>query len=255
MIYNQSPLTVPTYITAGEPVNASVVNRLVQNSNGLVTRVTESSNNLTVISGNSNVTITANQDVLILCNNTTNITVTLPPASTQYKKITIKKTANNTNTVTIQRAGSDTIEDPSNPLTTPTATSYVLATVDSSVTYVSSGNTWRCADLYITPEAWIAPTLSGSWTNFGGGFQTIAYRRVGDIVYLKGLAKNASLTVPSTIFTLPAGYRPPSDTIFPSVSEDVFGSVRITSVGVVSGFVAKDTDSWVTLDGISLRIT
>lgn len=151
MIYNQSPLTVPTYITAGEPVNASVVNRLVQNSNGLVTRVTESSNNLTVISGNSNVTITANQDVLILCNNTTNITVTLPPASTQYKRIAIKKTANNTNTVTIQRAGSDTIEDPTNPLTTPIATSYVLLTVDSQVTYVSSGNTWRVADFYSPP--------------------------------------------------------------------------------------------------------
>lgn len=150
MIYNQSPLTVPTYITAGEQVNAAVVNRLVQNSGGLVTRVSEISNNVTVTSGNSNVTITANQDVLILCNNTSNITVTLPAASTQYKRITIKKTANNTATVTIQRAGSDTIEDPANPLSTPVATSYVLLTVDSSVTYVSSGNTWRVADLYIS---------------------------------------------------------------------------------------------------------
>jgi hypothetical protein len=60
----------------------------------------------------------------------------------------IKKTANNTNTVTIQRAGSDTIEDPNNPLTTPTATNYVLRTADSSVTLISSGNTWRFNDLY-----------------------------------------------------------------------------------------------------------
>jgi len=175
MIYNQSPLTVPTYITAGEPVNASVVNRLVQNSNGLVTRVTESSNNLTVISGNSNVTITANQDVLILCNNTTNITVTLPPASTQYKRIVIKKTANNTNTVTIQRAGSDTIEDPTNPLTTPTATSYVLATVDSSVTYVSSGNTWRVADLYSTKNTKVKAWRTGALALPAATYTTIVF--------------------------------------------------------------------------------
>lgn len=167
MTYNVPSLTVPTYITAGEPVNSAVVNRLVQNSGGLVDRVSQISNNLTVTSGNSNVTITANQDILILCNNTTNITVTLPTASSQYKRITVKKTANNNATVTIQRSGSDTIEDPTNPLSTPTATSYVIITVDSSITLISSGNTWRFIDFYFNNrlQAKATTTTNQSLTN------------------------------------------------------------------------------------------
>jgi hypothetical protein len=149
MIYNQSALTVPTYIVSGEPVDNTVVNRLVQNTGGLVTRVTELSNNQTITSGNSNVTITANRDVLILCNNTVDINVTLATASSQYKQITIKKIGNNAAKVNILRSGSDTIENPLNPLSTPTATTIILYAAEETITLISFGNTYRIVDYYM----------------------------------------------------------------------------------------------------------
>lgn len=254
MIYNQSALTIPTYITGGEPVNAAVVNRLVQNSGGLVTRVSELSNNLTVTSGNSDVTIIANRDVLILCNNTVDITVTLPAASTQYKRITIKKTANNTNTVTIQRAGSDTIEDPTNPLTTPIATSFVLYTADSSVSYNTSGNTWRINDLYITPEAWTTPTLQNSWVAYSGGFNAAQYSKTGTgWVYLRGLIRDGTTTGGTLLFTLPTGYRPINEMLFSVANSSGYSRVNIRSTGDVIVAVCPGND-WQSLDSISFRL-
>lgn len=55
--------------------------------------------------------------------------------------------------------------------------------------------------------AWTAATLQNSWVNYGSGYETAAYRRVGDMVQLRGLIKNGSLNVP--LMTLPVGFRPP----------------------------------------------
>src|SRR6185295_16972344 len=54
---------------------------------------------------------------------------------------------------------------------------------------------------------WIAPTLAGTWVNFGGSEDTAAYSRTSSgIVLLKGVIKSG--TVPSTALTLPVGFRP-----------------------------------------------
>jgi hypothetical protein len=56
-------------------------------------------------------TTLAATDDTILCNNSSNITITLPAASTVTgKRYTIKKTSNNNNTVTIDADGSETID-------------------------------------------------------------------------------------------------------------------------------------------------
>jgi hypothetical protein len=50
-----------------------------------------------------------------------------------------------------------------------------------------------------------APAFQNSWVNFGGGYATAGYRKVGSQVFLKGVIKSGSS---SLAFTLPSGYRP-----------------------------------------------
>lgn len=64
---------------------------------------------------------------------------------------------------------------------------------------------------------WTAVTFQNSWANYGGAFQTAQYRRVGDIVELRGLVRNG--TAGTSIFTLPAGFRPPATQIFAAVHD------------------------------------
>lgn len=61
----------------------------------------------------------------------------------------------------------------------------------------------------VTPAtAWTPIPLSGNWVAYdpAGGWQVPAYRKLGDIVYCRGLAKNASNDL--TVGVLPIGYRP-----------------------------------------------
>ena len=61
----------------------------------------------------------------------------------------------------------------------------------------------------VTPAvAWTPIPLSGNWLAYdpGGGWQVPSYRKIGDIVYCRGLAKNASNDL--TVGVLPVGYRP-----------------------------------------------
>jgi hypothetical protein len=62
-------------------------------------------------------------------------------------------------------------------------------------------------------SAWIAPTLLNSWTNFGGGYQTVGYLKdpMG-FVHLKGVLLGGSGASNTTVFTLPTGYRPGAHT-------------------------------------------
>lgn len=66
--------------------------------------------------------------------------------------------------------------------------------------------------LALPDTAWIAPTLVNSWANYGGSWETVAYRRLNGVVYLRGLARNpGARPTGDTIFTLPAGFRPSTD--------------------------------------------
>jgi hypothetical protein len=64
----------------------------------------------------------------------------------------------------------------------------------------------------ITPTAWTAVTFAGSWVNLGGGYQTAQYRKVGDMVQVRGIIKSG--VTATAAFTLPAGFRPPVSTEF-----------------------------------------
>ena len=62
------------------------------------------------------------------------------------------------------------------------------------------------------PEAVHAPTFATGWSNFGGTYSNAGYYKDRDRVYLRGAVKNGG-TGTSTIFNLPAGYRPPADVV------------------------------------------
>jgi hypothetical protein len=96
---------------------------------------------------------------------------------------------------------------------------YVDSTHDARRYYELSGERFEpyaasgTADATITwddfqhNEAWITPTLLNSWVNYAAGFNTLQYKKDADgIVTIKGVVKDGTLD--TTIFILPAGYRP-----------------------------------------------
>ena len=56
---------------------------------------------------------------------------------------------------------------------------------------------------------WVTPALNPGWSNFGGSYMTVRYRRDGLTVRGEGLVIGGS----GTIYTLPAGFRPSADLV------------------------------------------
>lgn len=79
--------------------------------------------------------------------------------------------------------------------------------------------------------AWTAATFQNSWVNFDAAHTSVAYRKVGDVVQVRGIAKSGTLVLP--IFTLPAGFRPPKYMYFPTVSNNSFGYIEMQPGGGV----------------------
>lgn len=63
------------------------------------------------------------------------------------------------------------------------------------------------SELARTP--WTDVTLAGTWANTGGAFQVTQYRKVGDMVQLRGHLEPGTLG--ATAFALPIGFRPPAN--------------------------------------------
>jgi hypothetical protein len=121
---------------------------------------------------------------------------------------------------------------------------------DASLERIAAGVLGVTDEIRRFGEAWVAPTLLGTWVNFGGTLGTVAYRRdANGIVHLKGVAKSG--TIGTSIFTLPSGFRPQLDTRFPVVSNSLFGACSISSGGDVVASVGSNTSF--SLDSIHFR--
>lgn len=97
-------------------------------------------------------------------------------------------------------------------------------------------------------QAWSNVSFNTGWTDYGGSYQTAQYKKVGDLVFLRGLVKRTSGSS-TTILTLPAGYRPPSQCLFPASSFDAYARIDIDTSGNVIMMLGSPTN-WVGLDGI-----
>jgi hypothetical protein len=165
-----------TSATNGELATADVINRQFTVANGADAQLTLLGNSTQLISTSTSVSLIANQQVHVVMNNTANATVTLPSASTSKKAIRIEKGANNFTTVTVNRAGSDTISNPFGAIATPVGTSFVLYLPGETYDFIPCGTFWRVYPINVpvsqcrSEVARISTnqtlTLSGSPTTF-----------------------------------------------------------------------------------------
>jgi hypothetical protein len=117
-----------------------------------------------------------------------------------------------------------------------------------------------------TYTQWVSATVSSPWSSLdgGSGYHVPAYKRFGDIVMLRGIAKRASGSgLTKFIFTLPnspVNYRPSKRLIFSRPAQTSGGTLHyrldVRSTGEVE-LVDADTTStiaYVSLDGIMFSV-
>ena len=101
-----------------------------------------------------------------------------------------------------------------------------------------------------TPQAWIPATLLNSWTQYAG-FTPAAYRKIGDIVYLRGFVRYGAAN--TAVFNLPAGFRPQYQHHLTGASNDAFMLIRVLTNGDVQ--VNVSGANWNSLDGINFSVS
>lgn len=84
------------------------------------------------------------------------------------------------------------------------------------------------------------PAFANSWVNYAaGGFQVARFmREASGFVVVEGLVKSGTLG--AAIFTLPVGYRPPSNLSFAVTSNAAFGIVEVLTGGVIDAPVGSN---------------
>lgn len=114
-------------------------------------------------------------------------------------------------------------------------------------------------DLYFQPDggksyfgaggfgAFDGLTFGSGWANYGGGWQTGQYRRVGDMVQLRGLVYRFS-GVGTLICTLPTDARPPAVCRKLIANDTGTGLIDINTDGTV--VLASGSVAWISLDSM-----
>jgi hypothetical protein len=120
-----------------------------------------------------------------------------------------------------------------NPPVVPLLTSSTPADVVTTAGAVGAANQAARGDHThkLIDTGWIAPTLVNGWINYGGGFAPCGYRKIGNMVYLRGLLKNGTANL---MFTLPAGYRPEGLSLFGIEGGGAHGRIDVDVNGAVS---------------------
>lgn len=116
--------------------------------------------------------------------------------------------------------------------------------------------------LSVPPESWRRVSFLNGWADYtdtnGAGWARGCYRKIGDIVYLRGLIArppSSPGTSPQIAFTLPPGYRPSMVEIFYA---DMVGNVHCRVDVMVNGnvqFSWPGTMNHVTISDIQFSIT
>jgi hypothetical protein len=90
--------------------------------------------------------------------------------------------------------------------------------------------TWQTAQL---PTAWATPTFSNGWVGLTtGGVQPTQYRKIGDLVYVRGAMVGG--TFGNTAITLPVGFRPPAMLYFMEIiAGGTLGYISIAATGII----------------------
>ena len=125
------------------------------------------------------------------------------------------------------------------PITRP-VTKTIISTTQWGIPITDEVNALRTELDALRPTVWTNVTLQNGWTNVGGQ-QAMQYRKIGDVVYLRGLIGGG--TIPSIFGLLPVGFRPPVSLSFAircwTGSADAIACVNIYTNGnleFASGF-------------------
>lgn len=104
---------------------------------------------------------------------------------------------------------------------------------------------------------WITATLLNNWSSYSSDYNTCAYKKIGNQVFLKGMVKSNTILSTNTryILQLPEGYRPPKRTYLIGAYN---GNPQLIIV-YTDGRVFPDTSNYeanrfVTLDGLSFFV-
>lgn len=108
----------------------------------------------------------------------------------------------------------------------------------------------------------LTPNSGGNWANYDAAYNSLEYRRINDIVYLRGVVERTSGSS-TTITTLPSGFWPELNerfTVPMEMSSTVqFAQIKIASVdGVISienPSIGSTAVTWLSLDGITFFIS
>lgn len=105
------------------------------------------------------------------------------------------------------------------------------------------------SDKLATQEAWVAPTMSNGWINYGtSSFTACGYMKdTMGFVHLRGLISSG--TSNTAIFTLPVGYRTLKQLHIAVPANNAFGNIAILTNGNVH--LQAGSNVWMSLDGIS----
>jgi hypothetical protein len=107
------------------------------------------------------------------------------------------------------------------------------------------------AQMVGTPFTWNDVTFLNGWTSWSAGYQTVQYAKDPfGMVHLRGVAGYGTSTL---AFTLPAGYRPAKNEIFPpnpSKDGDSFGFTVFSTGNVSSAIPAGGAGNPISFSGI-----
>lgn len=104
----------------------------------------------------------------------------------------------------------------------------------------------------LTPSdgAWTAPALLNSWVQHSASESTVGFMKDAyGIVHLRGSLQGGVPGPASTIFTMPAGYRPSKGMFFPVMSNAAFGFAAVDTTGNVIAYQGSGVTYY--LDGIT----
>jgi len=112
----------------------------------------------------------------------------------------------------------------------PAAGDLIIISISSSGSWIAAG---RLAPA--TGTGWQLPTLLSPWVDYGGAYQRVRYRRQGGEAVIEGVVKTtATVSGTVTIFTLPAGYRPPLNLVTAQMTGgDTARQVNVRDTGAV----------------------
>lgn len=138
--------------------------------------------------------------------------------------------------------------------TDPYRGELIFETDTNSFVVRDTSDTWKT--LASPDSGWLAPTLLNGWVVYDATYGNAAmYRKVGGIVYLRGLIKSGTVTAGTPIFVLPVGFRPGIWLVIASSSNNAYTNVEVKPDGNVLVGGPTPSATWLSLDNVSFPAT